>query len=71
MSSDIHTLLKHAHIPAIPNCNMVLFNLIALVFSLTATVMQYLHLYRTVWWLPQSHAKKALVLSLFKMNTKI
>lgn len=34
---------------------------VVLIFSFSAFAMQILHLYRTVWWLPQSYTHFALV----------
>ncbi|XP_074643554.1 transmembrane protein 39A-like [Tubulanus polymorphus] len=47
---------KHAHFPDIPiECNLYFESLLFL-YGLIAMALQYVNLYRTVWWLPLSHA---------------
>ncbi len=52
---------KHAHIPDLPVDGNLLFETMVFVFSVIALGLQYINLYKTVWWLPHSHAKYALV----------
>lgn len=52
---------KHAHVPHIPVEGELSFALLAFLFSVTSMALQYLHLYKTVWWLPHSHAEYAIV----------
>ena len=61
VTSSMLVLPRHAHVPDIPmDCN-VIFEALMFVFSLISLGLQYINLYRTVWWLPHSHAKYALV----------
>ena len=52
---------KHAHIPDIALDSNLLFEAMVFVFCLMALGMQYINLYKTVWWLPHSNANYALV----------
>lgn len=52
---------KHAHIPEIPVDSNLLFETMVFVFCTIALGMQYINLYKTVWWLPHSNANYALV----------
>lgn len=51
---------KHVPIPDIPADSELLFELITLIYTAMALGLQYLNLYRTVWWLPHSHVKYAI-----------
>lgn len=52
---------RHAHIPDIGLDNNLLFELVAFVHSVMVLCLQYINLYKTVWWLPHSNANYALV----------
>ena len=52
---------KHSHIPEIPMDGNFLFELMVLCNSVLGLGLQYVNLYKTVWWLPYSHANYALV----------
>ena len=54
-------LPKHAHIPDIPRDTNVSFEVMMYVFGFIVMCLQYINLYKTVWWLPHSHANYALV----------
>ncbi|XP_064604288.1 transmembrane protein 39A-like [Liolophura sinensis] len=51
---------KHAHLPEIPGDGNFMFEVMLYAFGLIVMLLQYVHLYKTVWWLPNSHAKYAL-----------
>lgn len=52
--------VKHIPLPSIPTDGQFLFETIALFCTLEALGLQYLNLYRTVWWLPQSNVDHAI-----------
>lgn len=60
---------KHMSIPDIPRISELGFETLMLVFSLMSLALQYLNIYRTVFWLPHSHTKYAMVsyLSVFAL----
>ncbi|KAJ0183479.1 hypothetical protein K1T71_001455 [Dendrolimus kikuchii] len=51
---------KHIPFPYIPQDGPLLFEAMTFVFTLVATGLQFLNLYRTVWWLPYSYANQAM-----------
>ncbi|XP_048485506.1 transmembrane protein 39A [Plutella xylostella] len=51
---------KHIPFPVIPHDGELLFEFMTLVFTLLAAALQFLNLYRTVWWLPHSHTNQAM-----------
>ncbi|CAG2067010.1 unnamed protein product, partial [Timema podura] len=51
---------KHIPIPSVPHDGSVMFEVVMFLFTATASFLQFLHLYRTVWWLPQSYTKYAM-----------
>ncbi|XP_064093316.1 transmembrane protein 39A-like [Macrobrachium nipponense] len=55
---------KHMTIPDIPRISELGFEVCMLVFSLMSLALQYLNIYRTVFWLPHSHTKYAMNLYL-------
>ena len=57
-------LPRHAHIPDIGLDNNVLFEALVFIYSTMALGLQYINLYKTVWWLPHSSASYALVTKL-------
>ena len=59
---------KHAHIPDIALDSNLLFEAMVFVFCVMALGMQYINLYKTVWWLPHSNANYALVRSYLNAN---
>lgn len=52
---------KHSHVPDVPTDSNLIFELIIFGFSVMCLCLQYINLYKTVWWLPHSHANYALV----------
>lgn len=55
---------KHIPFPDVPQNSELLNELVMFVYTSLAASMQFLHLYRTVWWLPESHSSHALVTTL-------
>ncbi|BFZ09234.1 hypothetical protein BsWGS_12273 [Bradybaena similaris] len=53
-------LPKHSHLPDIPGDGNLYFECMLFVFGIIMMCLQYINLYKTVWWLPQSHAQYAL-----------
>lgn len=47
---------RHAHLPDIPVEGNLYFQLLFLIYGTLVMGLQYVNLYRTVWWLPMSHA---------------
>lgn len=52
---------KHIPFPEMPQTSEIFNELVMFVYTSVAAAMQFLHLYRTVWWLPDSHTSHALV----------
>lgn len=52
---------KHIPFPNTPTENNVLFEVMIFTFSLVAAGLQFLNLYRTVWWLPHSYTNQTMV----------
>ena len=46
---------KHVPIPSIAHDSTLMFEFYMFGFTVLALALQYLHLYRTVWWLPNSY----------------
>ena len=55
-------LPKHAHMPDIPRDTNLSFEGLLYGFGVIVMCLQYINLYKTVWWLPHSHANYALVI---------
>ncbi|XP_028159798.1 transmembrane protein 39A [Ostrinia furnacalis] len=51
---------KHIPFPNIPHDGVLLFEVMMFVFTLVATGLQFLNLYRTAWWLPHSFTNQAM-----------
>ena len=62
---------KHVPIPNIPRESELWFFTIELFFSGIVCFLQFLHLYRSVWWLPQSYTVHAMVSSFNSLCTII
>ncbi len=52
---------KHAHIAEMQADGNLMFEAMVFVFAVVALGLQYINLYKTVWWLPHSHSRFALV----------
>lgn len=52
---------KHIPFPYLPQDGTLLFEAMTFVFTLVATGLQFLNLYRTAWWLPHSYTNQAMV----------
>ncbi|XP_071112423.1 transmembrane protein 39A-like isoform X1 [Haliotis cracherodii] len=53
-------LPKHASVPEIPGDSNLYFEAMLYVFGIIVMCLQYINLYKTVWWLPHSHSSYAL-----------
>ncbi|CAG4935412.1 unnamed protein product [Parnassius apollo] len=51
---------KHIPFPYIPQDGELLFEFMTFIFTLVAAGLQFLNLYRTVWWLPHSYTNQAM-----------
>lgn len=60
--SGCPTQPKHLRFPDASLQSELLNELIMFAFAVLATAMQFLHLYRTVWWLPESHTSQSMVI---------
>lgn len=60
--AQMAVLPKHCHLPEIPSDPNMSFEAMLYFFGVIAMGLQYINLYRTVWWLPHSHANYALVI---------
>ncbi|XP_048769380.1 transmembrane protein 39A-like isoform X1 [Ostrea edulis] len=58
--AQLAVLPKHCHLPEIPSDPNMSFEAMLYFFGVIAMGLQYINLYRTVWWLPHSHANYAL-----------
>ncbi|XP_045449823.1 transmembrane protein 39A [Melitaea cinxia] len=58
--SDSPAPPKHIPFPYIPQDGDLLFESMNFVFTLVATGLQFLNLYRTMWWLPHSYSTQAM-----------
>ncbi|KAL3883145.1 hypothetical protein ACJMK2_029438 [Sinanodonta woodiana] len=58
--ATLAVLPKHANIPEIPGDSNISFEAMLYIFGVIVMCMQYINLYKTVWWLPHSHANYAL-----------
>lgn len=52
---------KHIPIPHIPQESAIVFETYMFAFTTVASFLQFLHLYRSVWWLPQSYTRYTMV----------
>ncbi|CAH2269004.1 jg16028 [Pararge aegeria aegeria] len=51
---------KHIPFPNIPQDGEVLFEIMSFIFTIVAMGLQFLNLYRTMWWLPYSFTSDAM-----------
>lgn len=52
---------KHFPFPSTPVENELVFEAMMFFYTITTGALQFLHLYRTVWWLPHSYTNQAMV----------
>lgn len=52
---------KHIRFPDVPYSSELVNELMIFMYTMIATAMQFLHLYRTVWWLPDSNTSQTMV----------
>lgn len=63
--NSVYTPLpKHIPFPDVPTSSEILNEFYIFLFSLIATGAQFMHLYRTVWWLPDSYTNHTIVSSI-------
>lgn len=53
---------KHFPFPNTPVDDDLFFEALMFCFTITAASLQFLHLYRSVWWLPHSYNSQAMVI---------
>lgn len=58
--ASMAVLPKHCHLPDIPSDSNLSFEAMVYVFGIIVMGIQYINLYKTVWWLPHSHSSYAL-----------
>lgn len=51
---------KHTRFPDVPYSSELVNELMIFLYTMIATAMQFLHLYRTVWWLPESNTSQTM-----------
>lgn len=62
---------KHFPFPSTPMENELVFEGMMFLYTLMVAGLQYLHLYRSVWWLPHSYNNSAMVsINTFKLFFK-
>ncbi|KAL3277152.1 hypothetical protein HHI36_012505 [Cryptolaemus montrouzieri] len=59
---------KHFPCPSIPIDTDLHFELIMFFFTIVSSALQFIHLYRSVWWTPNSHAHQAIKFYLIDEN---
>lgn len=52
---------KHVRFPDVPYHSELLNELMMFAYTIIAAAMQFMHLYRTVWWLPESNTNQTMV----------
>ncbi|KAK3090513.1 hypothetical protein FSP39_012398 [Pinctada imbricata] len=58
--AQMAVLPKHCQLPEIPGFSNMTFEAMLYIFGIFSMALQYINLYKTVWWLPHSHANYAL-----------
>lgn len=53
---------KHIRFPDVPYHSELLNELLMFAYTIMAAAMQFMHLYRTVWWLPESNTNQTMVI---------
>ncbi|KAA3681137.1 uncharacterized protein DEA37_0007318, partial [Paragonimus westermani] len=53
-SAQSCVIIKHVTFPAFPSFSFTLFSWFLIVLSTVAIVIQYLNVYKTVWWIPNT-----------------
>ncbi|XP_014668453.1 PREDICTED: transmembrane protein 39A-B-like isoform X2 [Priapulus caudatus] len=66
--ASIVVLPKHAALPTMLTDSCLSFEFTVLTYCLLAVGLQYINLYKTVWWLPHSHTRQALNFYLVDTN---
>lgn len=57
---------KHIRFPDVPYSSELVNELMIFMYTMIATAMQFLHLYRTVWWLPESNTSQTMVMCILE-----
>lgn len=52
---------KHVPFPNVEHSSELVNEFLIFGFTIIASATQFLHLYRTVWWLPNSYTRQAVV----------
>lgn len=58
---DNPTAPKHFPFPNTPVDSDLVFEILMYFFTITTAGLQFLHIYRSVWWLPHSYTNQAVV----------
>ncbi|CAH8589750.1 unnamed protein product [Heterobilharzia americana] len=53
-------IIKHCTFPVVPKFSSLSFLLLSLILCVISTIIQYVNLYKTVWWLPNSSIEYAI-----------
>lgn len=62
---------KHFPFPNTPMEDDLFFEVLMFCFTITSMALQFLHLYRSVWWLPHSYTNQAMVYFILHRNTQL
>ncbi|KAK9700324.1 putative transmembrane protein [Popillia japonica] len=68
---DHPTAPKHFPFPNTPVDSDLIFETLMYFFTITAAGLQFLHIYRSVWWLPHSYTSQAVNFYLIDLNLVI
>ncbi|KAJ3592948.1 hypothetical protein NHX12_005286 [Muraenolepis orangiensis] len=60
--------VRHSKIPELPLDSSLLFELLLFLYLLVALFVQYINIYRTVWWYPYSHPAASTSLNFHLMD---
>lgn len=60
-TSNFPSQPKHVRFPDVPYHSELLNELLMFAYTIIAAAMQFMHLYRTVWWLPESNTNQTMV----------
>ena len=64
-------LPKHFPFPNTPTDSDVMFDFLMALFGTCGAGFQFLHLYRSIWWLPQSYTKSTMVRTILSLSLDI
>lgn len=60
LDNSKNTSPKHMPMPALPSDSNIMFEVMMFLYTAAAVFLQFLHLYRSVWWLPDSNSSQTM-----------